>query len=71
MSQKWCAKFFLGLIVNWWKNCQNTRFLLKRKFEHLLDLFKTSLIEIQYLQIELSDKGSHTNESMMRKIFYL
>ena len=29
------------------------------------------LDEIQYLQIERSEKGKHTNESMMLKMFYL
>ena len=29
------------------------------------------LTEIQYLQIELSEKGAHANESMMLKFFYL
>ena len=29
----------------------------------------SSLIEIQYLQIEPSEKGTHTNESMMLKFF--
>ena len=27
--------------------------------------------KIQYLQIEASEKGAHTNESMMLKMFYL
>ena len=31
----------------------------------------SSLTEIQYLQIETSEKGTHTNESMMLKMFYL
>ena len=30
-----------------------------------------SLTEIEYLQIKPSKKGTHTNESMMFKIFYL
>ena len=29
------------------------------------------LTEIQYLQIELSDKGTHTDENVMLKIFNL
>ena len=31
----------------------------------------SSLTEIQYLQIESSEKGTYTNESMMLKMFYL
>ena len=40
---------------------------------HLLDLFKTRCVFInrnQYLQTELSQKGTHTNESMTLKMFY-
>ena len=32
-----------------------------------LRLFVSSLKEIQYLQIEPSEKGTHTNESLMLK----
>ena len=33
--------------------------------------YVSSLTEIQYLQIEPSEKGHHINESMMLKMFYL
>ena len=36
-----------------------------------LKLDVSSLIEIQYSQIEPSEKRTHTNESMMLKMFYL
>ena len=36
-----------------------------------LRLVMSSLTEIQYLQIELSAQGMHTNEKIMLKMFYL
>ena len=36
-----------------------------------LRLAVSSLTEIQYLQIEPGGKGTHTDESMMLKMFYL
>ena len=36
-----------------------------------LRLAVSSLSKIQYLQIEPNEKGTHTNESMMFKMFYL
>ena len=36
-----------------------------------LKLDVSSLTEIQYLQIETNEKGTHANENMMLKMFYL
>ena len=50
-----------------------TSYFLKspKAFSVSLRLDMSSLTEIQCLQTEPSEKGIHTNESMMLKMFYL
>ena len=48
---------------------QLTGFYMMRTF--VVKGLRLSLKETQYLQIESIEKGTHTNENMMLKLFYL
>ena len=51
---------------------KNTWFLRQRIFAHFFDLFKTRCVFINknsVFEVEACEEGTHTNESVMLKIF--